>query len=281
MADFDDLKLNKASVDAAPPPPRLPRWVILLAAAALLVALAALWYYGRSEPEGAPAAASGSGAQPRPPQRGPAEPGEDIDLPPLAETDPLVRELIGRLSSHPRVMAYLTTDHLVRNMTAVTVNVAHGQSPAPHLGTVRPEGGFVADRGAGTMTVSPATWARYDSHADAIGALDARGVARFYATISPRIDEAYADLGSPHGTFDRTLERAIVHLLQTPVPPADVRLKQDSVAYTYEDPALESLSQAQKQFMRMGPRNMRIVKAKLREIAGHLGIPEESLPGGR
>jgi hypothetical protein len=28
----------------------------------------------------------------------------------------------------------------------------------------------------------------------------------------------------------------------------------------------------------MGPRNMRIVKAKLRAIAGYLGIPETALP---
>jgi hypothetical protein len=60
-----------------------------------------------------------------------------------------------------------------------------------------------------------------------------------------------------------------------------VRLTRDSVAYTYADPALESLSHAQRQLLRMGPRNIRIVQAKLREIAGFLGIPEESLPPAR
>ena len=51
-----------------------------------------------------------------------------------------------------------------------------------------------------------------------------------------------------------------------------------SVSYTYEDARLESLSAAQKQLLRMGPRNVRLVQAKLREIAPYLGIATESLP---
>jgi hypothetical protein len=34
-----------------------------------------------------------------------AEAGEAIDLPPLPETDPIVRQLVGRLSSHPTIAA--------------------------------------------------------------------------------------------------------------------------------------------------------------------------------
>jgi hypothetical protein len=50
------------------------------------------------------------------------------------------------------------------------------------------------------------------------------------------------------------------------------------VAYEFDDPKLQSLSSAQRQFLRMGPRNMRIIKAKLREMAPFLGIAPESLP---
>jgi hypothetical protein len=48
--------------------------------------------------------------------------------------------------------------------------------------------------------------------------------------------------------------------------------------YAYANPSLEELTPAQRQFLRMGPRNMRIVKAKLREVAGFLGIPDSELP---
>jgi hypothetical protein len=61
----------------------------------------------------------------------------------------------------------------------------------------------------------------------------------------------------------------------------EVRLNADRVSYRFADPALESLAAAQRQFLRMGPRNVRIVQAKLREIAGYLAIPSENLPPER
>jgi hypothetical protein len=44
------------------------------------------------------------------------------------------------------------------------------------------------------------------------------------------------------------------------------------------DERLESLSPAQKQLFRMGPRNVKIIQAKLRDIALYLGIPQNKLP---
>lgn len=278
MADFDDLKLDRPREEATPPPPRMPLW-LPIGVAVLIAALAALWYFGGQEPE-QPEAVPRAAAPPTPtaPTRLPGEPGEDIPLPPLGETDALVRDLVARLSSHPVVAAWLTTDHLIRNMTVVTLRIANGQTPSGQLGAVRPTGDFQVRQAGSAIVIDPGTYARYDTHAAAVDGLDARGVARFYATIKPRIDDAYRELGAPHGDFDTTLERAIVELLKTPIVEGEIRLKSDGVEYLYADPALESLSHAQRQFLRMGPENMRIVKAKLREVAEHLGIPDAALP---
>ena len=43
---------------------------------------------------------------------------------------------------------------------------------------------------------------------------------------------------------------------------------------------LESLTNAQKQLLRMGPRNVKLIQAKLREVAVALGIPASRLPPG-
>jgi hypothetical protein len=50
------------------------------------------------------------------------------------------------------------------------------------------------------------------------------------------------------------------------------------IGYRFEDANLESLTAAQKHLLRMGPRNVRIVQLKLRDIAAALGIPAERLP---
>ena len=281
MADFDDLRLDRTAEPATPTPtpPRLPIWPPIVAAAVVL-ALLALWYFGsRNEPLLVNTPPS-VGETASPPARLPAEPGEAIDLPPLDESDALVRTLITRLSSHPQVAAWLTTDHLIRNMTVVVTNIANGQTPSKHLRAVRPLGTFAVRHTSGEIWLDPASYRRYDNLAGTVEGLDARGVARFYRTVKPRIDEAYRDLGAPDGDFDRTLERAIVMLLRTPIVDGDVRLRADKVSYTFEDPALEGLSKAQRQFLRMGPGNMRAVRAKLREVARHLGIPDAALPPG-
>ena len=50
------------------------------------------------------------------------------------------------------------------------------------------------------------------------------------------------------------------------------------MSHAFANPALEELPKVQRQFLRMGPQNVRIVKAKLRAVAGFLGIPETALP---
>lgn len=284
MADIDDLRLERTADPAplAPPtPPRLPTW-LPIAAAALVLALLALWYFGtRGEP--LPANTPTPTAEttvdlPSRPARLPAEPGEAIDVPPLDESDALVRTLIARLSAHPQLAAWLTTDHLLRNITVVVTNIANGETPARHLQVVRPVGAFGVRQSGGEIWLDPESYRRYDTLAAAVESLDPRGVARFYATVKPRLDEAFRDLGMPDADFDRTFERAIAVLLRTPIVEGDVRLRADSVSYKFADPALEGLSKAQRQFLRMGPANMRTVKAKLREVARHLGIPDAALP---
>jgi hypothetical protein len=280
MADFDDVPLRRSSAESpgTGPSSRLP----IIAAAGIAVVLligGLLWYLGsREDSVSVQETTEQAVATPSGPEQLPAEPGDDIDLPPLDETDPLIRDLVSALSSHPRVAAYLTTDHLVRNMTVVVVNIADGRTPSNHLGAVRPRGDFQVREDGVEFVIDRRTYERYNDHAAAIQGLDAQGVARFYATIRPRIDDAYRDLGQPHGSFDDSLRRAIIELLRTPIPEGEVRVRGDSVAYTYADPKLESLSHAQRQFLRMGPENMRIVKAKLREVAHHIGIPPAALP---
>jgi hypothetical protein len=98
-----------------------------------------------------------------------------------------------------------------------------------------------------------------------------------YATLRPRIEEAYRDLGYPDQPFDRTLQRAIVMLLDTPDVNGPVRVEPKGIGYAFADHLLEALSGPQKELLRTGPRNVRVIQAKLRDIAVALGIPAGDL----
>lgn len=276
MALLDDVRLDKP---VEPPTEGRPRGsaLVAIAAAVLITAVAAAVYvlFGRKTEQPAPAQAPVAAPAAAAPT---AEAGENIPLPPLDATDPIVRKLVTELSAHPTVAAWLTTDRLLRNFVVVAINVSEGKTPTRHLKAVAPQGNFRVKSAATGAYVDPATYARYDGFAEAIDALDARGTARLYATLRPRLVEAYAEQGIPEDKVDAVLERAIVHLLETPLVDGEVPLRAKTISYAYSDERLESLSPAQKQFLRMGPRNVRVIQAKLRDLALYLGIPSARLP---
>ena len=73
------------------------------------------------------------------------------------------------------------------------------------------------------------------------------------------------------------MEAAIVQLLKTPVLDENANIEQMAVMYRFADARIETLPAAQRQLLRTGPRNVRLVQAKLREIAPLIGIPPERL----
>jgi len=280
MAEFDDLRLEKNPV---PPPPPQPRWLLIAVAAALLLALLAVWYYLRRGADADPDRVGVRTEQivPQPQATPLAESAANADLPPLDESDDFVRGLVRALSEHPVVAAWLTSDRLIRTFTVSVMNVADGNTPSGHLYTIKPDGQFQTRRRGSQTVVDPRSYSRFDRHAAAVAGLDPGGTARLYERLKPRIDEAYTELAGEKASFDRALERAIVELLSTPVVEGAVAVEPRTVGYSYADPALESLSRAQQQLLRMGPQNVRLVQEKLRAIARELGISQGSLPPER
>ena len=277
MVEVNDFELAKTS-DEPPiePPGARSSWIWLVVAAMVVAVAAALLLVASRRNRPAPVSSSETARQaPVRPLGGTAA---DVNVPPLDQSDPIVRELVKQLTSHPRITAWLATDGLIRTFTVAVENVASGSTPAERLRVWRPSSGFETIARGRDLHIAPRSYARYDDLADAAASIDASGAARLYATLKPRIEEAHRDLGYPDTPFDRTLERAIVSLLRTPASDAAARVEAKGIGYGYVDPALEGLTAAQKQLLRMGPRNVRIIQSSLREIALALGIPAERLP---
>jgi hypothetical protein len=259
-------------------PPQLTKWIVV---AAFVVAAAIATYIAvvnrRSAAPQAPTAPRNAveSASDRPLGGAAAA----INLPPLDQTDQLVRDLVKQLSSHPSVVAWLTSDRLIRNFAAVVSNVAEGATPAVHLRPLQPQGAFkVTDRGGRLLAIDSRSYDRYNAIATAAASIDPAAASKVYGTLKPRIEDAYRDLGTGM-TLDRALEQAIVALLKTPVVADPIIVRpQGGVGYAFVDPALENLTPAQKHLLRTGSANVRTIQAWLRSVAVALGIPSERLP---
>jgi hypothetical protein len=256
---------------------------LLIAVVLLLAAGAAVWFFFfRPQPEQAataPAAKPAAAAAPAPAGVQPlcAATSDATSVPPLSESDAFARKSAGGLSAHPRVAAWLATNNVIRSFVVAVDNIGSGATPAPRLATLRPAGAFRVREARGGLFIDPRSFERYGPIADAVDSVDPQAAAQLCGTLKPRLVEAYGELGR-EGSFDVALERAIVALLRTPVVGPETRLVPRGASYAFEDEALEKLTPAQKQLARMGPRNVRIIQDKLRQVALAIGIPADRLP---
>ena len=281
MDRLDDFRLGSEPEPPDQEPDRGSRAPLWIAAALLVVAAAVIGvvFFMRPAPAPAPQPASQATAAPQTEARDPLGPTvEPIDLPPLVLTDPLVREMLGKLSASPTLAAWLATDGLIRAFVVSVENVADGVSPAKHARALAPRSAFRTLTENGVTSVDARSYARYDGIANAAASMDAAGLARVYSILKPRLIEAYAELGHPQGDLDAAVERAIVHLLQTSVVEDPIVLRPRVLSFRYDREDLEALSPAQKQLLRMGPRNVKRIQDQLRAVARELGIPVDRLP---
>ena len=201
--------------------------------------------------------------------------------PPLDQSDGMVRDLVTTLSSHPGLTAWLVIENLVRVFVVVVDNVADGHTPDEHLPPWRPTRRFQTVGAAPDLRVHPLSHARYDTLAEIAAAIDPAEAAELYRTLKPLIAAAYSELGRDPDEFDETVLRALRNLVETPIVERDVRLIRRAPFFEFADPALEDLLPVQKQFLGMGPRNVRAVQAALLEIAAAAGIDTAGLPPPR
>lgn len=217
-------------------------------------------------------------------QETPAVPQSAEERPPvpldvkLDESDSVIRNLIAGLSSNAVLAEWLKNDDLIRRFVAVVDNIAHGQTPRSHLSFFEPKGSFAVREEEEYYSIDPQGYQRYDVVADVFVSLDVNGLSDLYARLMPVFRQAYRELGYPEKDFHNTLVAAMAKLLEVPVVEGDIALMEDVQGYTLADPKLESLSQAQKHLLRMGPENVRKIQSGLRALARALKIPADRLP---
>src|ERR671935_754932 len=127
MVDLSDLRLDRPDAPEPQPGTEQDRRTGRLTAAALIVLLlltAAAVYLGWFRRALPPAPSRGVQSRSGAARPLPVEPPAAIVLPPLDETDSIVRQLVTELSSHPKVIAWLATDGLIRNFAVVIQNIA-------------------------------------------------------------------------------------------------------------------------------------------------------------
>ena len=208
---------------------------------------------------------------------------QDIQIPEplqvdLDQSDDVVRTRGAELSSHTALSQWLRSKDLIRKFVAAVDNIANGETPSPHIDFFKPAGNFDIVVRDGIVSIDPASYKRYNLVADVFSSLNARLTVTLYWLLRPTLQEAYRELGYSDKVFQETLVMAMAELLKVPILDQSIEVEKEVVSYKIVDPRLESLNPAQKHLLRMGPENVEIIQAKLRELAQGLGVPDSELP---
>ena len=213
-----------------------------------------------------------------PPPPTPDAPVAAVAGAPAAVTGPVVdagrqRSLLEAVSPDPALRRLLGEAELARRWAVAVENLANDVVPRKQLEPFAPKGPFAVVRRGGTTFVDPQTYRRYDAFGDAVASVNVDALVIAYAALRPGLEAAYRALGYPDGSIDRAAARALHRIELAPVREGELAVVEGpGTTWIYADPALERLGDVDKQMMRLGPRNERILQEKAREISRALGL---------
>src|SRR5262249_11745764 len=148
-------------------------WIIPALATAAGVVAVYIVFVRRPLPPAAPGSTAVTGVAP--PSSASQSLGgrpDQVQVPPLSESDAVVRTLVRALSNSPAVETWLATNGLIRNFVVVVSNVADGVNPAKHLTPLkRPSRPFQLVARDGRQYIDPRSYDRYTLIADAVASV--------------------------------------------------------------------------------------------------------------
>ena len=204
-------------------------------------------------------------SEPPPP---PPEPVED-PLPRLEESDDAVRDAVGDIPLGTAGQQYLIPGNIIERSASLIYLMAQGDVPYKLLPVSRPKAAFpIRDDGTQVVT-DPAGFERYDALTQWLQSLDLESLLSSLEWFIPLFKEAWSYYGEDPAAFDMAVVITLDLVIATPeIDLSEARLIRKEAVWIFEDPAIEGLAPIQKQVLRMGPENAKILKAKAAEARG-------------
>ncbi|WP_127346487.1 DUF3014 domain-containing protein [Pseudidiomarina mangrovi] len=210
--------------------------------------------------------------QPQETEQLPPELPETVELE-VVEEQPILPELatstadvIEQLQLAQQDTSALTSTQLIRDAVVFIDNLRNGVVVRDKAGIDGPRNAFRVLEQNDKLYIDPRSYDRYNTLVDWFVSLDTEVLVTMMQRYRPLIVAALAEIGYPDTAPEQVLLEAIAVLNDTPAVGTVVELTDDTVMYRFADPALESLPDAQKQMLRLGPDNIRRVKLKLSAI---------------
>jgi len=135
---------------------------------------------------------------------------------------------------------------------------------------------FSVDKVEDKLYISSVSYQRYTPLAQAINAIDTQTAVALYQKYLPLFQQVFAEFSYPENyqVLD-IIKAATAWIIEAPVITGNIEVIRPTVGYKFADPKLEKLSALDKQMLRMGPENTRLIQNKLRKLVEALIVSEK------
>ncbi len=195
-------------------------------------------------------------------------------LPELENSDSIFRHQVSSVSTN--LSNWFSARHIIHKYILLINDLSQGQLIPRHRLFLQPAGKMKVKSDSQGLYLTENSYRRYDRLANAIDAIDVDRGLQLYISFKPLFDKVYKTFSYPaHYRLDDIFLKAAANVIKAPVIEGRVGLRKHSVKYKFADKKLESLTDVEKQMLRMGPENTRKIQAKLRELVQALVISSE------
>lgn len=185
---------------------------------------------------------------------------------PLDVSDLAVKQSILAITKMPVLSTILINEGILDKVVATVLNTAENKISANTSLATAPSEAFSVFKQAGRLYIEPSAFTRYNVYAQTFAEVETDNLIALLDQYEPELVNKFTEIAPPGMTFHDTVLAAINVLLDTPIIKLPVEVSTNRAMYEFTNPQLEALSPPQKQLLRMGPYNVRIVKRKLREL---------------
>ncbi len=191
------------------------------------------------------------------------EVGAAAPLPPLDQSDEMVRTAFFGLKWKPGLSSLFLNEEMIRRFVVQVDNIAQGRLIAEQSLFKGLSQDFAARSKGQGYQLDKSNYVRYQPYLDLLESVPPQQVAALYKQFYPLLQAAYLELGYPDQQFDDRLQQAIKVLLSSPEITDEPDLTLPSVHYAFADAETEQLGLAQKQMVRLGLANQQRLKLLL------------------
>lgn len=194
---------------------------------------------------------------------------------PLNLTDQAIKQGLITALHAPMLSTLIVNESIIANLVASITNTAQGTLPENVSLLTPPSSEFAVFKKGDSQFITPESFTRYNVYAQTFAQIETADMLAVLTQYEPQILAQFEQISAPNTQFKDTLISAINRLLDTPSVNLPIPVISDSAMYKFANPQLEALLPAQKQLLRMGPDNMRMIKAKLRDVRTALELKQE------